>query len=357
VVGRQPYWAGREIDWRWPDYDDVIAGLTDLAYDRYGLRVEWTIFGDADQMIPAAADRFALVDRFLAMSKGREHKIMHFEIANESWQNGFAGPEGIAQIRALAGHLAGRTAIPVAISDSEGHDCADHLALYKDAGVEIITEHFDRHTGGPLRQWAPVLQPWRLRECAGLPAVASSNEPIGPRSSVASDSDPFRIVAAAVASYLSGVGLYVLHTDAGVWGREPLLSMPDAQAILAGLRAMKGYVPGDLANWSHYRHDAPEGPFVVFAGPARDAVRPDMSQDGPAETLAAVQGERFFAAAFGVVNELRLEARRALEVDVLHPLTGEVLERRTLKAGEVIAPRPLAFVVLRGTFSTRAGAN
>ena len=31
VVGRQPVWAGREIDWRWPDYDQVIAGVTDHA--------------------------------------------------------------------------------------------------------------------------------------------------------------------------------------------------------------------------------------------------------------------------------------------------------------------------------------
>jgi hypothetical protein len=27
------FWDGREADWRWPDYDDVIAGLTDLAFD------------------------------------------------------------------------------------------------------------------------------------------------------------------------------------------------------------------------------------------------------------------------------------------------------------------------------------
>lgn len=352
VVGRQPYWAGREIDWRWPDYDEVIAGLTDLAFDTYGLRIEWTIFADADEMIPERDERFRLVDRFLSMSKGREHKIMHFEVANESWQNGFAGPAGIAQIREIARYLTDRTGIPVAISDSEGADCTDHQALYRDAGVEILTEHFDRDISGPLRHWAPVLQPWRLLECVGLPQVVSSNEPIGPESSVESDSDPARIVAAAVVSYLSGVGMYVLHTDAGVWGRQTLMAMRDVPAILAGLKAMKGYLPADLPNWARYRHDAPEHPFIIYAGAERGTVRTGMSGDGPIEVFAAMKGDRFFAAAVGVINEITLEARRPMRVEVLHPLTGETLERADLNAGDKLTPRPLTFLVLTGTFSS-----
>ena len=348
IVGRQPYWAGREIDWRWPDYDEVIAGLTDHAYDTYGLRVEWTIFADADQMIPEPADRRALVERFLRMARGREHKIMHFEVANESWQNGFGGPEGIGQIRAIARDLAARTDIPVAISDSDGHDCADHLVLYEGVPVEILTEHFARDVRGPLRAWQPVVEPWRLRECKGLPPVVSSNEPIGPGSSVASDSDPFRIVAAAVVAYMAGAGLYVLHTDAGVRGLDPLLAMPDAAAILAGLKAMKGYVPADLPNWSHHRHDTPGHPFVVFSGPKRDTVRTGPADDGPLEVFASVSGDRFFAAAVGVVNGIVLEARQPMDVEVLHPLTGATLERVELAAGAQFRPRPLPLVVLTG---------
>lgn len=350
VVGRQPYWRGREIDWRWPDYDEVIAGLTDHAYDSFGIRTQWTIFADGDEMIPDRNDRFRLVDRFVAMSRGREHKIMHFEVANESWQNGFAGADGIAQIRELARYLNDRTAIPVAISDSEGVTCADHDVLYKDAGVQILTEHFDRDISGPLRHWAPVLAPWPILACPGLPDVVSNNEPIGPGSSVEEDSDPMRIVAAAVVSYLSGVGLYVFHTDAGVRGRDPITAMPDAPAILGGLRAMKGYVPPDLPNWSRYRHDTPGHPFVTYAGPDRGTVRRDRYGDGPAEVFVAANGDRFFAAAVGVVNEITLEARRAMSLDVLHPLTGDVVERVTLAPGEQFRPRPLTFLVLTGRF-------
>jgi hypothetical protein len=248
-----------------------------------------TIFADADQMIPEPADRRALVERFLRMARGREHKIMHFEVANESWQNGFGGPEGVEQIRAIARDLATRTDIPVAISGSDGHDCADHLVLYEGVPVEILTEHFARDVRGPLRAWQPVVEPWRLRECKGLRPVVSSNEPIGPGSSVASDSDPFRIVAAALVAYMSGAGLYVLHTDAGVRGLDPLLAMPDAAAILAGLKAMKGYVPADLPKWSHHRHDTPGHPFVVFSGPKRETVRTEPADDGPLEVFASVR--------------------------------------------------------------------
>jgi hypothetical protein len=348
VVGRQPYWAGREIDWRWPDYDAVIAGLTDHAYDRYGLRVQWTIFADADQVIPDAADRVRLLDRFVEMSRGREHKIIHFELANESWQNGFGGADGIAQLRELTRRLASRTQIPVAISDSEGHDCEDHLVLYRDLDVEIVTEHFARDVGGPLGSWAPALEAWRLRECAGLPAVRSSNEPIGPRSSVASEENPTRIIGAALAAYLSGVGLYVFHTDAGVWGREPLEAMPNAGAMLGALRAMKGYLPPDIANWQSHRHGDPGHPFVLFAGEARDATRVAGQADGAVEMLASVHGDWFVAVPLGIVDGLTIEARGAMRFAVIDPLTGEQIDAHELRAGEKVRLPELPVLVLKG---------
>ncbi|MGB2717122.1 MAG: hypothetical protein WBC51_23270 [Vicinamibacterales bacterium] len=351
IVGRQPYWSGREIDWRWPDYTEVIAGLTDYAYDRFGLRVEWTIFADADQVIPNPEDRVKLIDTFIAMSRGREHKIMHFEVANESWQNGFGGPDGIAQIRQLAKRLTEATDIPVAISDSEGHECGDHLALYKDTGADIQTEHFSRDLGGPLRGWGPVIAPWSVRECAGLPTVVSNNEPVGPKSSIASESDPMRIIGGATASYMAGVGLYVFHTDAGVWGRTAISDMPNAAAILDGFAAMKAYLPADIVNWRRHRHDSKESPFIPYAGKARGAIWPDGHDNGAAEVLGSDQDGRFFVLPIGIVNGLTLEARRNMEFDVLHPLTGVKLEHHALKPGETVRPRPLQVIVISGRFT------
>ena len=86
-------WEDRQTDPRWTDYDAIIAGMTDLAYDRYGMRVQWTLFGGAP-FTPSGPAREALVDRFASMAQGREHKIFAFEIANEAWQNGFRRPRG-----------------------------------------------------------------------------------------------------------------------------------------------------------------------------------------------------------------------------------------------------------------------
>ena len=44
MVGAQPFWTGREIDPEWADYWDVMAGLADLVFDGYGLRLQPVIF-------------------------------------------------------------------------------------------------------------------------------------------------------------------------------------------------------------------------------------------------------------------------------------------------------------------------
>jgi hypothetical protein len=111
-------WEDRETDPRWPDYDQIIAGMTDLAYDRYGMRVQWTLFGGAP-FTASAASRTALVDRFAKLAQGREHKIFAFEIANEAWQNGFRGAGGVLELRNLATRLNGKTGVLVALSSPQ----------------------------------------------------------------------------------------------------------------------------------------------------------------------------------------------------------------------------------------------
>lgn len=336
VVGRQPAWAGRVIDSRWPDYDEMIAGLTDHVFDFYGLRIQWTIFGDADQMVPESADRVKLVDRFLSMSKGREHKIMHFEVANESWQNGFEGPDGLEELRTLARRLDAGTDIPVAASDSDGHECADHLAMYRGLNLQILTEHFPRAGDDKTGRWAPVIAPWNVHACKGLPPVVSNNEPIGPLSSVASETDPVKIVAAAVASWMAGVGLYVFHTDAGVWGRDSITAMPGANAILDGLAAARRYVPGDIANWTPHRRTSEGHPFSV---------------EGAIDTFASVKDDRFFVIAIGVDDAAEFTARRGVMFETIDALTGTRGKSRTLAPGGKTRVNGAGMVVLQGRFT------
>ena len=150
-------WEDRQTDPRWNDYDAIIAGMTDLAYDRYGMRVQWTLFGGAP-FTPSGPAREALVDRFASMARGREHKIFAFEIANEAWQNGFRGPDGLSELRRLGKRLSDKTTVLVALSAPATGAACD---TYAGSGVDAMTLHYSRSFGdeGPTQ---PLRRPWQF---------------------------------------------------------------------------------------------------------------------------------------------------------------------------------------------------
>jgi hypothetical protein len=78
----------------WPHYWQQFRDLLDLA-GQHGLRAEVTIFADAQYVMPAKAVRLPHLDGILANIAGREDRVIHLEVANEAWQNGFPGPEGV----------------------------------------------------------------------------------------------------------------------------------------------------------------------------------------------------------------------------------------------------------------------
>jgi hypothetical protein len=324
------YWDGREVDWRWPDYDAVIAGLTDLAFDKYGLRVQWTIFAGAP--FPAAADRERLVDRFLAMSRGREQKILAFEIANEYTSNGFPGDAGRAELGRLAKRMSGATDIPVAASAHDPSLCG----LYAAAAVDMTTFHFDRARRDP---------PWKLLSESGCPALApivSNNEPIGPGSSVESESDPNRLVTAAANTFLSGLPIYIFHSGPGVrddpahpLGLRPsrIQDLPNAQAILGAFDALMGYLPSDVHTWKRHMRDDASHPFEIENGSVESA-------------LAATKGTSFVVVLSGAHGPVTLKARRDLSVEALAPASGAIVKREHLKAGDRITLDGLPAYVL-----------
>lgn len=345
------YWDGREIDAHWPDYADVIAGLTDLAWDGYGLRVEWTLIGDGQITVPTLQEREALVDTFLAMSEGREEKILHFEIANESWQNGFDGDDGLAQLRALSSSMRDRTEILVAASAPPSSlDCAGIAAFYDPPVADLATIHFDRDVGQADGPWRPVWQPWTYASC-GLGTVATNNEPIGPGASVASEDDPERLAAAAAATWIAGLPHYVFHSHAGVRGDEDLWTAPGLDAFAhfdAGL-------PADLASWSRRELDDPAGPLVVFAevgGEAvPDALWPEVpgAESGVVAALTAESAGELVVLALGVLDHVVVEARAPLSFQVQRALDGVVVDTHRLAAGERVTLAGAGALVLRGT--------
>lgn len=347
-------WAQRLIDWRWADYDQVIAGLTDLAWDSYGLRVEWTLIGDGQKNIPSEADRYALVDRFVAMSKGREHKIMHFEIANEAWQNGFDGASGIAQLRALSKYLKDRTDLVVAASAPAARDCGGLTEMYGGDVADLATIHYDRDLGSENGAWGPVLQPWWPYElCAGFPLAVSNNEPVGPGSSVTTENDPVRLNAAAIATFASNNAFHVFHSGAGVRGFDALSSMAGIDAY----KALKTVVPQDLVSWTRKAGTEADAPFRFYAVDSGGNLVADQywprvagAQAGTVRFFGQVNGTRFFVFAFGILNRVPVEARRALDVDIVDPMTGAILLHKTLAAGERLDVTGKPALVLKGQY-------
>jgi hypothetical protein len=323
-------WEDRQTDPGWPDYDAIIAGLTDLAYDRYGMRIQWTIFGGAP-FTPPGRDRERLVDRFAALAKGREHKIFAFEIANEAWHNGFEGAAGLAELRRLGQRLNERTPVLVALSSPASRAAC---ATYAGAGADVMTLHNARGFGteGPMR---PLRLPWTFPAaydagCRGqLPPAVFNNEPIGPESSVRQDDAPARIAAAYVMTFLAGNAAYVLHTGPGVRGggaadvsgrlrrHANFDELPSFAPIVAALQAAAGHIPPGLANWTRYDPAARNAPLAGFE-----------------RLYLAASGGQLVGLALGVGSPPALTARASMSLDVREISTGKIMQRFTLKSGD-----------------------
>jgi hypothetical protein len=333
-------WDERPIDPRWPDYDQVISGLTDLAYDRYGMRVQWTLFGGAP-FLPAGDARTSVVERFAKLAGGREHKLFAFEIANEARFNGFEGPAGFAELRRLGKQLNDRTAVLVALTAPSATGACE---TYAGAGADVATMHYERSFGreGPLRV---LRRPWGYpaaydQECRGqLPAVVFNNEPIGPESSVRSDADPSRIAAGFVMTFLANHAAYVLHAGPGVRGvvAPPLRNyanfdeLPPFKPITTALAAAKTYLPAGLANWT--RHEPGAGTAPIH---------------GYEHVYSATSGTHMIALAVGVKKPVTLRTRVDGSLDIRDPATGKVVKQLKVKAGEAFTIGGYESLVLIG---------
>ena len=187
--------AGHRVE-AWPDYWRHFRDLLDIVTN-HGLRAEVTIFADAQYVMPDRAARRTHLDSLLANIAGREDQLLHLEVANEAWQNGFPGAQGVGDLRAFAQYLAERTDVLVAITSNDDTSDQGIISLYQGSAADLATVHFSRDTRTAEGGWLPVRDCYRAGRLPGVPPV-SSNEPIGPGSSVASESDPIKLCSAAV---------------------------------------------------------------------------------------------------------------------------------------------------------------
>jgi hypothetical protein len=325
---------GKRID-AWPDYWQQLRELVDLAYDRFGLRTQITIFADA-QLMPDKQERIDHMHKLLTdVVLGREQKIILLEVANEAWQNGFPGDEGVRDLREFAKFLGARTDVPVAITSN--HDWPELGStrgfdqLYADGVADIATWHFtrDRRTDDG---WKPVYDPWDMADRPGFPPV-SSNEPIGPGSSVNSEQEPIRLVMAACFAWTAKLPMYVFHSQAGVFGRARFEDTPGIDQFRHAMRLL----PADLANWQRNDGKEPRAPFTVFAGGEPNRFWPEVEAvtDGCVRNIGSRKGGQFVCVPIGIRGGgLTLEAREHVEFTAHDPLTGEALKSATMQPRE-----------------------
>lgn len=341
-------WRDRRLDPSTPAYAQDIAGFTDWAFKEYGLRVQWTIFGGIE-FTPTADSRRALVEKFGDMASGRAPAIFAFEVANESWQNGFPGEGGRAELRALARVLKSRSGNLVALSSPENGRCAGAQELYRDSVADLTTLHTGRAGPRDGENWTALREVWDLQSCAGVPALRSSNEPIGPEASVASLDDPVVLSAMALVTYGSGIGAFVLHTGPGVRGggeadlalgrHRNLWELPTVARIAEGLSAITTLMPGDFANWD--KHDAltddPDRPVDV------------KDRTAVAGVYCFAKDQEFACAPVGIKKPLALVARRKVTASVHQLAGGGASTSRSFPPGSVIdVPVMPPAVLIRG---------
>jgi hypothetical protein len=335
-------WEDRPVDPRWGDYDAVVQGVTDLIYDRYGMRTQWTVFGGAP-FTPSGEPREVLVDRFAKLAKGREHKIFAFEIANEARYNGFEGPDGMAELRRLGKRLNDQTSVLVALTAPAEKEACD---TYAGAGADAATVHYVR-TSGSAESWSPVLQPWTYPGdfddgCRGqLPPVAFNNEPIGPESSVEEDDDVERIAGAYVLTFLANNAAYVLHTGPGVRGggdadrkrgrHANIDELPSFRRISRTLGVTREYLPPGLANWTRHEPNSPKAPLT-----------------GSSRIYAASKGTDFVALVVPGPAAETFRTARASRIDVREAATGRVIRQVETGAGGEFRLSPRRALVLVG---------
>jgi hypothetical protein len=341
-------WRDRRLDPTASTYPQDIADLTDWAYKNYGLRIQWTIFGGTEYA-PTPAARLRVVETFGEMSRGREHAIFAFEIANESFQNGFGGDAGQRELRDLAKILKSRSTNLVALSSPANGTCEAAQTLYRDSVADLATLHIGRVGTADDEHWSALGDLGNLHTCSGIPALKSSNEPIGPESSVVSMDDPLALSAMALMTYGSGIGAFVLHTGPGVRGggeadlargrRRNLWELPTAAGVAAGLETIVRVVPGDFANWS--KRDV--------LGAATDPLFDVKDRTAAAGVYCFTNAQEFACAPVGIKRTLTLTARRSMTI-ALHQLLNDVADRpRTLSAGAVLSlPAAPRAVLLRG---------
>ena len=111
-------------------------------------------------------------------------------------------------------------------------------------------------------------------------------------------------------------------------------AVPEIDRVLQALAHVRRVLPPDLPSWT--RHEARPDDPVLLRGAA------------PIDAYAATQGRRFVVLPLAVEGPLTVQARVPVQLQVVHPVSGEVLHRNTLAASASITVTGSAAYIITG---------
>jgi hypothetical protein len=332
-------WPTKKIDPRWGDYEQVLGEFLDYAYDVCGLRTEITLVGGTTDIDPMAfAAKVVNV-----VNAGRAHKVMNFEVANESYQRNIT----LDQMRKVGAYLKSSLPNLVSLSSGEGvatySDNSDWKAGYRDvylrsSSANMGTVHMDRD-GGDLG-WRRIRQTWDWKDF-GVPI--SHNEPAGPRSSVAEETDLVRLAMMRATGIVNGSQGFVLHNGAGVTGEiDPahnrpanLWEVPGIDDIMNAVRNVDSKLPARVGGAQHWNNGWPGCPMDAddFWGEGAD--------HGVNRSYSVATGDGWITSVNGVKNYVIYTMNRRARIEVVDILQGKVQEM-SVNPGDKVRLEPVS---------------
>ena len=325
MVGSQPYWEGRVIDPQWPDYDETLETLFSVCRSR-GIRVQMTIFADAQVMMPNHSDRREWLYEMAERLNPYRDVIQFVEIANESQLNGIDDDD----LADLTRRWAQVSDILIAPSSPDGGGAEVALNILfseNEVNADLLTPHFDRRINTIETVYRPHRQPWEA-QFYDYPLPFVNNEPIGPGSSGNTDSDPARLAIGMAVTFISGGAGHVLHSHAGVRGDQ---SYEDSisEGIMRAMQSVRGLLPNGIANGQRCNHHWSCHPYET-----NDQIWPDTHEDGVVRSYSSTLDEITYVAVMGMRDTYTVTAKWPMTISVFDVRNGNQLESVDLDTDE-----------------------
>jgi hypothetical protein len=322
-------WKDRQVDCSQPNWASDVA-YTVKTLRENALRTAVTIFGSVG-FAPTPADRRSSVERVCDALLPFAASVTRIEIANEGWQNGFEGDAGAKELQQLVALARSKGPWLVAATAPRTDSCDSQKPYYFGSQASAITLHYDRKDGD--NGWRYVRQPWReaTSSCSGFPTkFYCSGEPMEWFGK--GDTNLLRMMQHFIVTWQTNNGSLCLHTGAGIRGggsadvavgrAANFWEVPQWNAITSAIKVARANLAKDFSTWQ--RGDSEPTGWKI--GDWSKVIRWYESR----------QGKVRIGTPHGITGSFTAEARVAQQVEIIHPVTWQVLSTQTVLKGQKI---------------------